>query len=92
VVHDPLNPLGWRAAWTMAVGVGVFLLGNSLHLWLLELSPGWRLEVCAVLALLTAPIGHAASASWQVTALSALILAALLQFRRTPAEEPATGV
>ncbi len=92
VVHDPLHPLGWRAACTMALGVAVYLVGNSLHLWLLELSAGWRLKVCAVLALATAPIGHAASASWQVTALSVLILAALVPGRRGSVQEPVAGV
>jgi low temperature requirement protein LtrA len=93
VVHDPWGPLGWRAAWTMGVGVGVYLFGNSLHLWLLELSPGWRFEVCAVLALATAFIGHGASASWQVAALSVLILAALVPIGRASAQEEAvTGL
>ena len=76
----------------MALGVAVYLVGNSLHLWLLELSAGWRLKVCAVLALATAPIGHAASASWQVTALSVLILAALVPGRRGSVQEPVAGV
>jgi hypothetical protein len=76
----------------MAVGVGVYLLGNSLHLWLLELPPGWRLEVCAVLALVTAPVGQVTSASWQVAALSTLILAALLPVRRASAQEPVPEV
>ena len=88
VVHDPLHALGWRAACTMAVGVAVYLFGNSLHLWLLELSPGWRLNVGAVLALATAPIGHATSALWQVAALSAVLLAALVPMRQgSPAEQ-----
>ncbi len=90
VVHDPTHALGWRSAWTMAVGAAVYLVGNSLHLWLLGLSPGWRLELCAVLAPATALLGHATAAAWQVAALCLMILGALVMSRPALAAEPTT--
>jgi low temperature requirement protein LtrA len=91
VVHDAWHPLDWRTAWTLGAGVAVYLFGNSLHLWFLGLSTGWRLKVCAVLALATAPLGHGTTAAWQVAVLCVLIVPTLVPMRAVSSPEPVTG-
>ena len=77
VVHDPGHHLTWLAAGTLGVGTAIYLLGNSIHLWLLDLSSGWALKVAAVVALGTIPIGHAVSGDMQVVALCIVLAVAL---------------
>ena len=82
VVHDPGHPLTWLAAGTLGVGTAIYLVGNSVHLWLLGLSSGWALKVAALVALGTIPIGHEVNGDVQVVALCVVIAAALVVSRR----------
>jgi low temperature requirement protein LtrA len=77
VVHDPGHHLTWLAAGTLGVGTAIYLLGNSVHLWLLDLSSGWALKMAALLALGTIPLGHAVSGDVQVVGLCIIIAVAL---------------
>ena len=77
VVHDPGHHLSWLAAGTLGVGTAIYLLGNSGHLWLLDLSSGWALKTAAVVALGTIPLGHEVSGDVQVVGLCLVIAIAL---------------
>ena len=77
VVRAPTDRLGWRIAATMAVGVAVYLFGNSFHLWRLGLSAGWVLKSASVLALAVIPLGRLVGGSAETAALALVIAVAL---------------
>ena len=77
VVLDPGQQLTLLSASLLGVGTAIYLVGNALHLWLLDLSIGWPLKVAAVLALVTVPIGRVVSGDAQVIMLSVILAAAL---------------
>ena len=77
VVHDPGHHLTWLAAGTLGVGTAIYLVGNSVHLWLLDLSSGWALKAAALVALGTIPLGHEVSGDVQVVGLCLAIAIAL---------------
>jgi len=60
------------------VGTAIYLVGNSVHLWLLGLSSGWALKIAALVALGTIPIGHEVTDDVQVVALCVVIAVALV--------------
>jgi low temperature requirement protein LtrA len=76
VVHDPGHHLTWLAAGTLGVGTAIYLLGNSGHLWLLDLSSGWAPKVAALVALGTIPLGHEVSGDVQVVGLCIVLAVA----------------
>jgi low temperature requirement protein LtrA len=78
VVHDPGHPLSWLAAGALGVGTAIYLVGNSVHRWLLDLSSGWAINVAALVALGTIPVGHAMTGDWQILALCVVIVAAVV--------------
>jgi low temperature requirement protein LtrA len=78
VVHDPGHHLTWLAAGTLGVGTAIYLVGNSVHLWLLDLSSGWALKGAALVSLATIPLGHEVSGDVQVVALCLVLAAALV--------------
>ena len=86
VVHHPGHHLTWLAAGTLGVGTAIYLVGNSVHLWLLGLSSGWALKIAAVVALGTIPIGHEVTGDVQVVALCVVIAVALVATRRDAAQ------
>jgi low temperature requirement protein LtrA len=77
VVHDPGHHLSWLAAGTLGVGTAIYLVGNSVHLWLLGLSGGWALKGAALVCLATIPLGHEVTGDAQVVALCLVLGAAL---------------
>jgi len=77
VVHDPGHHLAWLPAGLLGVGTAIYLVGNAVHLWLLDLSSGWALKLAALAALGTIPIGHEVSGDVQVVALCLVLVAAL---------------
>jgi len=77
-VHDPGHQLSWQVAVTMALGTAVFLFGNSVHLWLLGLSSAWVLKGAALVALVTAWIGHEYGGAAQTAALVVVLTGAVL--------------
>ena len=87
VVHHPGHHLTWLAAGTLGVGTAIYLVGNSVHLWLLGLSSGWALKVAALVALGTIPIGHEGTGDLEVVALCAVIAVALVATRRDTAHQ-----
>ena len=82
VVHDPGHHLTWIAAGTLGVGTAIYLLGNSVHLWLLGLSSGWALKGAALVAVATIPLGHEVSGDVQVVGLCVVLVVALAATRR----------
>ena len=78
VVHHPGHHLSWLAAGTLGVGTAIYLVGNSVHLWLLGLSSGWALKIAALVALGTIPIGHEVTGDVQVVSLCVVIAVALV--------------
>ncbi|MBZ9713546.1 hypothetical protein [Deinococcus multiflagellatus] len=73
-----------RDAWHLALGLALYLLGDTLYRHLLQLGPrGVRLGA-AGLALLTLPLGHAAGGLVQLAACVALVVATLLVEARLP--------
>ncbi|NUR06482.1 MAG: low temperature requirement protein A [Nocardioidaceae bacterium] len=77
-VHDPAHHLSWRFALTMSVGAATYLLGNVFYLWRLGIGGRRWFVVCALLALLVAPVGHLLGGSWLVAALSMVLVLSLL--------------
>jgi len=77
VVHEPGHHLTWLAASLLGVGTAIYLVGNSLHLFLLDLTSGWPLKVAAFVAIGTIPIGHGVSGDVQVVALCIVLAVAL---------------
>jgi low temperature requirement protein LtrA len=82
VVHHPGHHLTWLAAGTLGVGTAIYLVGNSVHLWLLGLSSGWALKIAALVALGTIPIGHEVTGDLQVVVLCVVLAAALIASAR----------
>jgi low temperature requirement protein LtrA len=96
-VHDPGQPVAWAAAWNMAIGACVYLLGNVFYLARLGIGGRRWFAVTAVLCLPTAFAGHEVSGTVQV-ALLAVVLAASLwpvvrdqRTRTAIGEEPAAS-
>ncbi len=77
-VHDPGHHLARGDAATMSAGVAVYLAGNVFYLHRLGVHGRRWFVVCAVLAVVVAPVGALVSGSAQVAALSVVLLLALL--------------
>ena len=73
VVHDPGQRLAWAPAANLAAGTALYLFGHSIFLWRLGVASGRSLKVGAVLALLTAPVGHQLDGALQAGALVVVV-------------------
>jgi low temperature requirement protein LtrA len=76
-VHDPGHSLEWRAAWNMAFGAAIYLLGNVFYLAQLGIGGRRWFAVTALLCLPTALAGHELSGSAQVALLAAVLAVSL---------------
>jgi low temperature requirement protein LtrA len=86
-VHDPAHPLTWRVSLTMAAGAATYLFGNVFYLGRLGIGGRRWLAVMAVVALLTALIGHWVHGVAQVAALDVVLLASLVPLVRDSRRE-----
>jgi low temperature requirement protein LtrA len=83
---DPAATLTWRAALTLGIGTGVYLVGHSFHLWRLGLSTGWVLKVAAGFAVAASVLGASMSGAAEVITLAVvLVVAIVLTARLVPA-------
>jgi hypothetical protein len=71
--HDPGRRLAWAPAANLAAGTALYLFGHSVFLWRLGVASGRSLKVGAVLALLTAPVGHQLDGALQAGALVVVV-------------------
>lgn len=89
---DPSATLSWRAALTLGIGTGVYLVGHSFHLWRLGLSAGWALKVAAACAVAASVLGESVSGAAEVITLTiVLVVAILLTARAEPASVSGPG-
>jgi low temperature requirement protein LtrA len=77
-VHDPEARLDERISVTMAVGAAAYLLGTVFYLHRLGIGGRRWLVVTALLALVTAPLGHWVGGLAQMAALDVVLLVSLL--------------
>jgi low temperature requirement protein LtrA len=82
VIADLGRPAAGSAAWFLATGVALFLVGEAAFRRLLRLGPVRLRLAAAGLALLTAPLGLAAGSLPQLAGLVALLVALLMAERR----------
>jgi low temperature requirement protein LtrA len=90
-VHDPGHTVAWAAAWNMAVGAAVYLLGNVFYLNRLGIGGRRWFAVAAVLCLPTAFAGHLASGSVQVVLLGVVLAISLWPLVRDQRRRTAIG-
>jgi len=91
VVGHALAPLDLAHALLLSGGAALFLAGDVLFRRTLEIGPGHRRAVAAVLALATVPLGLTISALAQLTALVLFLSGSLLleaRAARSPERQP----
>jgi low temperature requirement protein LtrA len=82
VIADLVRPDAGEAAWLLAAGVTVYLLGEAAFRRLLRLGPAHVRLASAGLALATAPVGLAVGSLAQLAVLVGLLVAMLVVERR----------
>jgi low temperature requirement protein LtrA len=78
ILSHPTEPSETAAAWNLAIGLAVYLLGEAYFRFSLGLGPPFKRLLAAALMLLTVPIGLALSGMAQLAATFALLVLLLV--------------
>lgn len=84
IVAHPTEPAGTAAAWNLAAGVGIYLLGETVFRYRLGIGTSAKRLVVAALALVTVPLGIEVSGVAQLTAVVAVMAILVASMRLTP--------
>ena len=78
IVADPGAPARAAAAWNVAVGVSLYVAGESAFRSVLHLGPSWRRAVVVGAVVLTVPVGQWVSGVLQLVLVTAAMAVLIL--------------